>query len=140
MLLELAPEWSMELDRGPDWIFLRLRPPPGSSPSPPAPLPRAARGGAAEFPLAEKIFQQLEQSFCYRLVLELNDVSLLRSWMIGELVRLHKRIVTRGGTLRLCGLSAVSEEALHACRLLDHFPAFENRHDAVMGCNPRKPR
>jgi hypothetical protein len=22
MLLELAPEWSMELDRGPDWIFI----------------------------------------------------------------------------------------------------------------------
>jgi len=130
MLLELAPEWSMELDRGPDWIFIRLRPPPV----------RAGRDIAAEFPLAEKIFQQLEQSFCYRLVLELNDVSLLRSWMIGELVRLHKRLVTRGGTLRLCGLSATSEEALHACRLFDHFPAFENRHDAVMGCNPRKPR
>ena len=130
MLLELAPEWSMQLDRGPDWIFIRLRPPPV----------RAGRDIAAEFPLAERIIQQLEQSFCNRLVLELNDVSLLRSWMIGELVRLHKRLVTRGGTLRLCGLSAASEEALAACRLFDHFPAFENRHDAVMGCNPRKPR
>ena len=130
MLLELAPEWTMELDRGPDWLFIRLRPPSGN-----------VRGsGAAEVPLAEKIFQHLEQAFCYRLVLEMDDVRLLRSWMVGELVRLHKRVVTHGGTLRLCGLTPASEAALQACRLFDHFPAFENRHDAVMGCNPRKPR
>ena len=126
MLLELAPEWSMELDRGPDWIFIRLRPPRGKN--------------AAEFPIAEKIYQQLEQAFCHRLVLELDEVPILRSWLVGELVRLHKRIAAHNGTLRLCGLSAPSEAALKACRLLDHFPAFENRHDAVMGCNPRKPR
>jgi len=126
MLLELAPEWSMDLDRGPDWIFIRLRPP--------------RQGDSAEVPLAQKIFEQLEQSFCYRLVLELDDVRLLRSWIVGELVRLHKRVVTQGGTLRLCGLSATNEEVLKVCRLFEHFPAFDNRHDAVMGCNPRKPR
>ena len=27
MLLELAPEWTMEIDRGPDWLFIRLQPP-----------------------------------------------------------------------------------------------------------------
>ena len=27
MLLELAPEWTMELDRGPDWLFIKLQPP-----------------------------------------------------------------------------------------------------------------
>ncbi len=126
MLLDLASEWSMELDRGPDWIFIRLRPPSDKN--------------AAEFPIAAKIHQQLEQAFCHRLVLELDAVPHLRSWMIGELVRLHKRITTQGGTLRLCGLSATSEEALAACRLFDHFPSYANRHDAVMGCNPRKPR
>ena len=126
MLVELAPEWTMDLDRGPDWLFIRLRPP--------------RQEGAAEIPLAEMIWKQLEQSFCYRLVLELDDVQLLRSWMVGELVRLHKRITTQGGTLRLCGLSAANEEALRSCRLLDHFPAFDNRHDAVMGHQPRRPR
>jgi anti-anti-sigma factor len=126
MLLELAPEWSIELDRGPDWIFIRLRPPRSEN--------------AAEFPIAEKIYRRLEQAFCYRLVLELNEVSYLRSWLVGELVRLHKRIAAHNGTLRLCGLSAASEETLKACRLFDHFPAFENRHDAVMGHRPKQPR
>lgn len=126
MLLELAPEWTMDLDRGPDWLFVRLRPP--------------REGDTSEIPLADMIWKKLEQSFCYRLVLELDDMRLLRSWMIGELVRLHKRIIKQGGTLRLCGLSATNEEALRSCRLLDRFPAFENRHDAVMGCRPMQPR
>ena len=130
MFLELAPEWSMDLDRGPDWLFIRLRPPSGP----------AGLAGAAEVPLAEKILQQLQQSFCHRLVLELDAVPLLKSWMVSELVHLHKRIVTQGGTLRLCSVSPASEAVLRACRLLDHFPVFDNRYDAVMGCKPRKPR
>ena len=125
MLLELDREWSMELDRGPDWLFVHLRPPAGK--------------GAAETPLAERICEKLEQSFCYRLVLELDDVPALRSWMLNELVRLQKCVEEKGGTLRLCGLSPANEAALKACKLLDHFPAFANRHDAVMGCRP-KPR
>jgi anti-anti-sigma factor len=125
MLLELDREWSLELDRGPDWLYMHLRPPNGKS--------------AAEAPLAERICQQLEQSFCYRVVLELDDVPAVRSWMLNELVRLQKRVEEKGGTLRLCGLSPTNEAALKACHLLDHFPAFANRHDAVMGCRP-KPR
>ncbi|HEX5103693.1 MAG TPA: STAS domain-containing protein [Pirellulaceae bacterium] len=126
MLLELSPEWTMDLDRGPDWMLLRLRPP--------------AKGDGAPFPLADMISKKLEQSFCYRLVLELDDVRVLRSWMLGELVRLNKRIDEKGGTLRLCGLSDANEAALAACGLFEHFPSFENRHDAVMGCRPKQPR
>jgi anti-anti-sigma factor len=129
MLLELAPEWTMDLDRGPDWLFIRLRPPA-----------KNAGGTTTEVALAESIYQRLEQAFCHRLVLELDEVPHLRSWMLGELVRLHKRVASQGGTLRLCGLSAAGEEALQACGLFEHFPTFANRHDAVMGCNPRKPR
>ena len=74
MLLELAPEWTMEIDRGPDWLFIRPQPP--------------HHGDTTEIPLAEMIWQKLEQSFCYRVVLELDDIEFLRSWMIGELARL----------------------------------------------------
>ncbi len=126
MLLELAPQWAVEIDRGPDWLFIRLQPP--------------ANGDAGEFPLAETIWQRLEQAFCHRVVLELNDVPHLRSWLIGELVKLHKRVVATGGMMRLAGLSPASEEALRACRLADRFPAYRNRTDAVMGHRPPQPR
>jgi anti-anti-sigma factor len=126
MLLDLAPQWTMKLERGPDWIFIRPQPPQG--------------GDTEEIPLADPIIKLLEQSFCNRLVLELDDVHLLRSWTLAELIRLQKRIAEKGGTLRLCGLTADNERVLRICRLLDRFPAFENRHDAVMGCRPKQPR
>jgi anti-anti-sigma factor len=126
MLLELAPEWAVEIDRGPDWLFIRLKPPHGAD--------------AGEFPLAETIWEKLEQSFCHRVVLEMDDVVFLRSWIVGELVRLHKRLAASGGMMRLSGLSPANEEALRTCRLADRFPAYRNRTDAVMGHRPNQPR
>jgi len=126
MLLEVAPEWSLEIDRGPDWMFIRLAPP--------------REGDTGEIALAEMIWEKLEQSFCHRVVLELHDVKFLRSWLVGQLVRLHKRISAEGGMLRLCGLSPANQDVLRICRLDDHFPAYRNRTDAVMGYRPAKPR
>src|SRR5213075_628074 len=113
MLLELAPEWSMDIDRGPDWLFIRLQPPNNQN---------AAHGGRGEAPLAEMVWKKLEQCFCYRVVLELDNIEHLRSWMIGELVRLHKRVTTHGGMLRLCGVSREAETVLQISRLSDRFP------------------
>lgn len=121
MLLELSPQWAMDIDRGPDWLFVKLVPPSGDH---------------GEIALAEMIWQKLEQCFCYRVVLELDDIGYLRSWMIGELVRLHKRVTTQGGMLRLSGVSHEAETVLRICRLADRFPAYRNRTDAVMGYRP----
>jgi anti-anti-sigma factor len=126
MLLDLAPGWTMDLDRGPDWLFVRLRPPP--------------RGLNAEVELAEAVWEMLEQSFCNRLVLELDDVPMLRSWMIGQIVNLHKRIYANGGMMRLAGLSDANQEVLRMSRLADRFPQYRNRTDAVMGHRPTQPR
>jgi len=126
MLLELAPEWTMEIDRGPDWLFIRFRP--------------QQHGDTGEVALAEMVWKKLEQCFCYRVVLELDDVTFLRSWMVGELVRLHKRVTTQGGMLRLCGLSDASRDVLRISRLDDRFPSYRNRTDAVMGHRPLQPR
>ena len=126
MLLELAPDWSLAIDRGPDWMFIRLKPPSG--------------GDTGEIPLAEMIWERMEQSFCCRVVLEFDDVKLLRSWMIGQLVRLHKRVTNQGGMLRVSGLSPANEAVLRICRLDDHIPNYRNRTDAVMGYRPPKPR
>src|SRR5437773_12556873 len=126
MLLELAPEWTTEIDRGPDWLFIRPQPPQG--------------GSNGEVPLAVMIWQKLEQCFCYRVVLELDHLPVLRSWMIGELVRLHKRVTTNGGMLRVCGLNSEAAAVLRICRLADRFPSYRNRTEAVMGCRPPQPR
>ena len=63
MLLEVAPEWSVDIDRGPDWLFIRLRPP--------------RHGDTGEISLAEMIWEKLDQSFCHRVVLEFDEVTFL---------------------------------------------------------------
>jgi anti-sigma B factor antagonist len=126
MLLAVAPEWSVDIDRGPDWLFIRLRPP--------------RHGDTGEISLAEMIWEKLDQSFCHRVVLEFDDVTFLRSWMVGELVKLHKRLVSQGGMMRICGLSEASAGVLRACRLDDRFPAYRSRTEAIMGHRPQQPR
>jgi anti-anti-sigma regulatory factor len=120
MVLEkTVPGGEVDVDRGPDWLFVRLRPP--------------QHGDTSEVDLAEKIWQMMGQSFTHRAVLEMDDIWLLRSWMIGELVKLHKRVAAEGGLLRLSGMSDSNQEVLRICRLDDRFPRYECRSSAVMG-------
>jgi anti-anti-sigma factor len=125
-MLEVLPGWPIEVDRGPNWLFIRLH----------------AAGGAGEDAdgLAESLWDLLQRQFARRLVLELDELSCLRSAFIGELVRLRKRIYSSGGMMRICGLSDSNQEVLRICRLDDCFPHYRNREDAVMGHCPAQPR
>ena len=122
-----ARGWDLQIERGPDWLFVR---------------PHRPAGNALETPdLAEQVWTLLEQNFTHRLVLELDDIGHLNSHLVGQLVWLYKRIRTHDGTLRICGLSSRNEEVLRLCRLDGRFPLFETREDAVMGYSrPAQPR
>lgn len=126
MILDLAPGWTIEVDRGPDWLFFRLH---GEEPF--------ETDGIA---LSALLWQVLEQEFSRRLVIEMDEIRLLRSHLIGELVLLHKRLQSQGGMLRLAGLTDKNYAVLSGCRLADRFPQYRNREDAVMGYRPAKPR
>ena len=91
-------------------------------------------------PVAESIWSIVEQYRVYRVVLELDQVNLLHSYLIGQFVLLYKRLHSHDGVLRLCGLSPNNESALHTCRLDSCFPNFAHRGDAVMGHRPTLPR
>jgi len=124
---QIADGWQIDVERGPDWVFIRLHP--------------SADEGIEDFALAEKIWGVLEQSFTYRLVLELDLVEHLQSYLIAQLVLLSKRIHSHDGMLRLCGLSAENQRVLSVCRLDRCLPNFENRGDALMGEHrPLQPR
>jgi anti-anti-sigma factor len=117
--------WRFDVDRGPDWVFVRLHP-DDSNLEPDS--------------LADKLWAVLEQSFTYRLVLELDEVPILQSYLIAQLVLISKRINSHGGLLRLCGLSPANQEVIRMCRLDGCLPHFVNRGDAVMGHRPMQPR
>ena len=125
-MLEVVPGWAVEVERGPDWLFVRLH-----GPSP---------GGGEPVDLAKKLWAMMEKHFTYRLVLELENLPILPSYLIGQLVLLHKRIHKHDGLLRLCGLSKENREVLRACRLHERLPHYRNREDAVVGQPPTHPR
>jgi len=125
-MTERTTSWDLKVDRGPNWLFVKLRQPPRNI-------------AGSEVPLADELWNLLQQHFTSRLVLELDEVDRLQSWMMGQLVSLNKRVSTQGGMLRLCGLNKANSEALKASRLDHCLPVFEDRHEAV-GVRPRQPR
>ena len=125
-MLQLSSSWKLDVERGPDWLFVRLHGPPA--------------GDAEGEPIAELLWSLMEQQFINRLVLELDDVPALRSYLIGQLVLLYKRIHARGGMLRICGLTDSQRLALRSTRLDERFPCYKNRTEALMGSQLVRPK
>jgi anti-anti-sigma regulatory factor len=117
--------WDFEVERGPDWLFVRPR--------------KIGDGSAASF--AEQVGALLDQQFTHRLVLELGDVGQFTSELADQLIGLHKRIQLQDGLMRVCELTEVQEDVLHARCSESHFSRYRTREDAVMGhARPRQPR
>ncbi len=125
-MLAVAPGWELDVERGPDWLLVKVRSQDASS---------------AEPALSDSIWGLLEQHFTYRVVVELDQVRVLNSHLIGQLVRLYKLIRQRDGVMRLCGLTPHNLQVLRTCRLEDHLQSYRDREEAVMGCSrPQHPR
>ena len=90
--------------------------------------------------LAGRLWALLEKHFIYRLVLEMDEIDILPSKLIGQLVMLNKRVLSQGGALRLCGLREGCIESLRICRLEQALPNYDCREDAVRGLASTKPR
>jgi len=125
-MLEVAPGWSVHVDRGPDWVFVRLS--------------DAGTDAIDHPPLAEMLWGLLRRHSAHRLVVELDEIGLLRSFLIGQLVLLHKRIHATGGLMRLSGASDQIADVLRTLRLDGRFPPYRTRADAVQGFRPPQPR
>ena len=120
----VSDPWDLHVDRGPDWLFLKL---PASA--------------GNESNVADRLWSVLTRHFTYRLVLEMDDLDLLPSQLIGQLIMLQKRVMQRDGALRLCKMSDGCQEALHLCRLDRALPNYASREDAVHGLTqPSAPR
>jgi anti-anti-sigma factor len=125
--LAIAPGCDLDVERGPDWLLVRVANLDPAEPDAP--------------PLADRVWHLLQQHFTYRLVLELDQVRLLTSRLIAQLVQLHRRIEEHSGVMRVCGLSPQNREILHTCRLDERLAPYEDRQAAVMAREyPRQPR
>ncbi|MBN1910258.1 MAG: hypothetical protein JW818_11005 [Pirellulales bacterium] len=90
--------------------------------------------------LAERLWTLAERHMIYRLVLELDDIDILRTILIAQLICLHRRIAQRDGVVHLAGLSPYNQEVLRTCRLDERLPVYDDRFSAAKGGGPHWPR
>lgn len=127
-MLQLARGWEIDVDVSEEWLFFRVS------------------GGETmlepEESLAEAVWSVAEDHQINRLVVELDGgtITMLTSFLVGQLVLLHKRAHLEGGVVRLCGLSPENYETIRLMGLADRFPDYRDREAAVMGYRPRAPK
>ncbi len=115
-MVERNHGWKLDVERGPGWIIVHLD--------------REAQ--AEEMPeLADWVWSVLRCHGGKRLIVELDDNTLLQSYLIGQLLRLSKRVGFAGGVLRLAGLSSQNVEVLRGCRLDQVFSIYPTPHGAI---------
>jgi anti-anti-sigma regulatory factor len=127
MKLALNAGWEVEVERGPDWLFVRPRPPAGNY-------------FEDSSDLAQQLWDLLQQGFQNRLVVELDDLVILPSHLIGQLMMLHKRVASQGGIMRISGLSPNCVEVLRINRLTDRLFPYRSREEAILGRTNIHPR
>lgn len=118
--------WDLEISPGEGWLIIRPRP---QSPS-----------SKDLVPLAEEIAKLLEWYLVDRVVLVLDGIDLLNSFLVGQLVKLHKVVESRNGLLRLCGLTPSNLAVLERVGATRRLAVYNDVQDAVMGSFPDKPR
>ena len=127
-MLEIAPGWHVEMDRGPNWLLLRFQSP--------------ADGHAGAGQLCRQLWDLMRRHLTTRLVVEFDNVPQLDAETIDQLRQLHERIAQVNGQLRVCGLSSDDEQALRSvdCRTERPISVFPSRSEAVLGYRPKQPR
>ena len=125
-MIDIAGGWVRDLERGPDWLFVKLN--------------SAPQGPGAAPPLADSVWALLQQHFVYRVVLECEQIECLSSEVAAQLTALRDRLEARGGVMRLCGLSPANQQAIERGGLECHFPHYADREEAVMANRPTQPR
>jgi hypothetical protein len=119
MTVPIADGWQFDVEEGPEWLFLCLR--------------RSGHDAAPEPPVATRAWEIAQQSRRTRIVFELCENVMLSSFLVGQLILLHKRAQIAGATFRIQGFSTHNYTTLQMLRVADRFPNYAGRENAVLG-------
>jgi len=119
VVVHTSQGFRLSVDRGPNWLFVKLRP---------------KRKFAEDIPqIADQLWLMASRHFIYRVVLELEELSSMPPGLTAQLVLLQERLAQCGGALRICGLSQDCVDVLSARRLDAALPNHATRESAVLG-------
>lgn len=119
MAKHVVDGFQLHVDRGPNWIFIKLR------------QDRRTRCEYSNF--ADQLWGIASRHFIYRVVLELDELDTLGPEITEQLVVLQDRLAQCGGALRICGLPHDCAKVLEKRHLDVALPNYATRHDAVLG-------
>ena len=108
-----------EIERGPGWLFIRLRSAASSD----------SRLGDS---IAQNLWHLMQQHLTRRVVLELDDIEVIEDRLLEQIIELNHLVRSHGGMLRLSGMSAQNRDALRDTRLDSQLPHYETRTHAIM--------
>lgn len=117
--------WTMDVSRGPNCLFVRLRELDAKEPA-------SVHDSPEIVSLYDQLWSQVSQHFVRRLVMELEGAPPLEGELLEQLLRVRERLEELGGSLRLCGLSPESTEQLRQSGLDEQMPCYASRDDALM--------
>jgi anti-anti-sigma regulatory factor len=118
-MIELKDGWQLHQDTSPDWLFFHVV----------APSHRAM----GEPPIAEAVAHEVANTGIRRVVMDFSGNVMLFSYLVGQIISLHKRLLLEGGAFRICGLSEENADVLKVLHLNDRLPNYRDRGAAVMG-------
>lgn len=116
--------WDLAVERGPDWLFVRLKNAP------------AARSDGPK--LTEAVWDMIREHHASRVVLELDRVAAVDDQLIDAIGEIGTRVRREGGLIRTCGLSPANRDRLQGAA--GGVPHFDTRSEAVgtrCGCGGR---
>ncbi len=119
MVTHAIEGFKLSIDRGPNWLFVKLRP---------------NKHFAADIVhVADELYAIASRHFTYRLVLELEELRQMPVDLVDQLVILQERLLQSDGSLRICGLSADCARKLREAHLDAAIPNFATRQAALLG-------
>lgn len=126
-MINTATRWDLEVDRGPDWLIVRLK----------GPISRVGEAASLE----EVLWSLLEQHLSRRLVIEMDQIDALDDDVIEQLTALHDRLTDRGGVMRLCGVRSEHRLLLARHGVGGRLTVYGDCEHATLGGSiPHRPR
>lgn len=119
MVTHAIEGFKLTVDRGPNWLFIKLRP--------------NRRFAADVVHVADELWSIASRHFIYRLVLELEELRQMPADLVDQLVILQERLLQCDGSLRICGLSADCAKKLREVQLDAALPNYATRQAALLG-------
>jgi hypothetical protein len=115
---QLIDRYDVGVERGPDWLFVKLFPHQTDAPR---------RGGD----LGHALWNVTREHGANRVVVELDGVGQVDDRLLEGLEVLALLMRREGGLIRLCGLDGPNLDRYESCRVAEYLPHFSCRCEAV---------